>query len=243
LRLTGFGTEKVVEAVKAAVPKARVERVDRDLAQRRGAVGRVLAAFEAGESDVLVGTQMIAKGHDFPRVTLVGVIDADVGLGLPDFRAAERTFQLLTQVAGRAGRAARPGRVLLQTFQPENPVMRALVSGDTQAFLKAEAADREAALMPPFGRLAALIVSGPAAAAAAAFATELGRRAPHGPDVAVYGPAPPPLAMLRGQHRQRLLLKTGRDIDIQAVLRRWLGSVKLPKSLRLAVDVDPYSFL
>jgi primosomal protein N' (replication factor Y) len=193
--------------------------------------------------DLVIGTQIVAKGHHFPFLTLVGVIDADLGLGGGDLRAGERTYQLLTHVAGRAGRAERPGRAFLQTFMPEHPLMQALVKGDSAGFLAAESASRRAAGMPPFGRLAALIVSGPDEAAVIAAARALGHKAPHDQGVNVLGPAPAPLALLRGRHRHRLLLKCAREVDVQAVLRTWLKSVPLPAGVRLAVDVDPYSFL
>jgi primosomal protein N' (replication factor Y) len=174
---------------------------------------------------------------------LVGVVDAELGLTGGDLRATERTYQLLTQVAGRAGRAERPGRVLLQTFLPDNPVMRALVSGDRDGFIAAEMQARRDAGMPPFGRLAALIVSGPNPGSVQRLAAELGRRAPRTEGIAVLGPAPAPLALLRGRHRQRLLLKTGRSVKIQQVLRAWIGPIKIPNDVRLQIDVDPYSFL
>jgi primosomal protein N' (replication factor Y) (superfamily II helicase) len=189
--------------------------------------------------DVLIGTQIVAKGHHFPMLTLVGVVDADLGLTGGDLRAAERTYQLLHQVAGRAGRAERPGRVLLQTYMPEQPVMQALAAGDRDGFLEAEAASRRAQGWPPFGRLAALIVSA-ADPEAADFAA---RAAPQLPGIAVLGPAPAPLAILRGRHRRRLLVKAERGVSLQAVLRDWLGRVRLAGSARLQVDIDPYSFL
>jgi len=158
LRLTGYGTEKVIEAVRAALPTARVERLDRDLAQRRGEVARVLTAFEAGQLDVLVGTQMIAKGHDFPRVTLVGVIDADVGLGLPDFRSAERSFQLLTQVAGRAGRGDVAGEVVLQTHLPDHYALQLACTQDYPAFFEREMEFRRTMSYPPLAALVNVVV-------------------------------------------------------------------------------------
>jgi len=195
------------------------------------------------EVDLLIGTQMIAKGHHFPMLTLVGVVDADLGLHGGDLRATERTYQLLHQVAGRAGRADRPGRVLLQTFEPGHPVMRALVAGDRERFLASEAEDRRSAGMPPFGRLAALILAGPDAETVDGVARMLARAAPHGEGIQVWGPAPAPLAILRGRHRRRFLLKCRRDIAPQPLLRSWLAPVKLPGSVRLQIDIDPYSFL
>jgi primosomal protein N' (replication factor Y) len=176
-------------------------------------------------------------------LTLVGVVDADLGLAGGDLRAAERTFQLLSQVAGRAGRAAHPGRVMLQTYQPNHPVMEALVSGEAERFYAEEAAQRREAGMPPFGRLAALIVSGPDPAAVDKVAAQLARIAPHGADIDVLGPAPAPMALLRGKHRRRLLVRTSRKISLQTLLRDWLNRLGHGAGVRIAVDVDPYSFL
>ena len=193
--------------------------------------------------DLIIGTQIVAKGWHFPHLTLVGVVDADLGLAGGDLRAAERTVQLLHQVAGRAGRAEAPGRVLLQTFSPEHPVMQALIGGDLQAFMTAEAEGRKPGRWPPYGRLAALIVSADTADAADEVARDLGRAAPNADGILVLGPAPAPLAILRGRHRRRLLLKTRRDVPVQPLLRAWLDQVRVPGSARVDVDVDPVSFL
>jgi primosomal protein N' (replication factor Y) len=242
-RACGPGVERLAEEVAADFPDLRSAVMASDTLSGPRAAAELLARIAGHEIDLVIGTQIVAKGHHFPMLTLVGVVDADLGLEGGDLRAAERTHQLLTQVAGRAGRAERPGRVLLQTFRPDHPVMRALVANDAEGFRAAEAASRRAAGMPPFGRLAALIVSGPDGARAAEMAAELGHRAPRGEGIAVFGPAPAPLALLRGRHRHRLLLKTARNVDIQALLRAWTGPVRLPADVRLAVDVDPYSFL
>jgi primosomal protein N' (replication factor Y) len=193
--------------------------------------------------DVLIGTQIVAKGHHFPMLTLVGVVDADLGLTGGDLRAAERTYQLLHQVGGRAGRAEHKGRVLIQTFMPDQPVMQALASGDRDRFLQAEAAARRHAGLPPFGRLAALIVSAADAETCEFTARALSRAAPQLPGVAVLGPAPAPLAILRGRHRQRCLVKATREVRLQAILRDWLSRVRTSGSARIQVDIDPYSFL
>jgi primosomal protein N' (replication factor Y) len=245
LRLTGYGTEKVVEAVKAALPAARVDRLDRDLAERRGAVERVLAAFEKGETDVLVGTQMIAKGHDFPRVTLVGVIDADVGLGMPDFRAAERTFQLLTQVAGRAGRAQLPGEVILQSHLPDHYALRLACAQDHAAFFENEMQFRRTMGYPPATALVNLVLRAREARAAAKGAAALGRTLRDGAAgrYRVLGPAPAPLAKLRGEHRYQILLKGQRRAMREAVRRALVaeyGEVRWPG---VAVDVDPMTVM
>jgi primosomal protein N' (replication factor Y) (superfamily II helicase) len=245
LRLTGYGTEKVVEAVKAALPAARVDRLDRDLAARRGAVERVLAAFEKGETDVLVGTQMIAKGHDFPRVTLVGVIDADVGLGLPDFRAAERTFQLLTQVAGRAGRAQLQGEVILQSHLPDHYALRLACAQDYAAFFENEMQFRRTMGYPPATALVNLVLRAREARDAAKAAAALGRalRDRAAGRYRVLGPAPAPLARLRGEHRYQILLKGQRRAMREAVRRALVaqyGEVRWPG---VAVDVDPMTVM
>jgi primosomal protein N' (replication factor Y) len=245
LRLTGYGTEKVVEAVQAAVPAARVERLDRDRAARRGVLAQVLARFEAGETDVLVGTQMIAKGHDFPRVTLVGVVDADVGLGLPDFRSAERTFQLLTQVAGRAGRGDVPGEVILQSHLPDHYALTFACAQDYDAFFEREMEFRRTMGYPPVAALVNVILRGKDPAAGAEAADGLARflRGTGRGRFRVLGPAHAPLARIRGEHRFQILLKGHRPSMREAVRRalverhgprRWPG---------VAVDVDALSVM
>jgi primosomal protein N' (replication factor Y) len=207
------------------------------------AAAEAARAIEAREVDLIIGTQIVAKGWHFPHLTLVGVVDADLGLAGGDLRAAERTVQLLHQVAGRAGRAEAPGRVLLQTFSPEHPVMQALVRGDLEGFMASEAAMRQPGHWPPYGRLAALIVSADTALAADMLARDLAQVSPYGEGITVLGPAPAPLAILRGRHRRRLLLKTRRDVAVQPILRTWLAKVKVPHGGRVDVDVDPVSFL
>ncbi|NQV21517.1 MAG: primosomal protein N', partial [Rhodospirillales bacterium] len=174
---------------------------------------------------------------------LVGVVDADLGLSGGDLRAIERTYQLLFQVSGRAGRADRPGKVVLQTYVPDHPVMKALISGDRDGFLARETEARRAAMMPPFGRLAALIVSGHDEAQVREAAHTLARVAPRGTELQVFGPAPAPLSLLRGRHRWRLLLKAKRTVDVQETLRRWLDAAPMPSQVRVRADIDPYSFL
>jgi primosomal protein N' (replication factor Y) len=203
----------------------------------------IVAAITAGEVDILIGTQIIAKGHHFPHLTLVGVVDADLGLTGGDLRVSERTHQLLTQVAGRAGRADRPGRVLVQTYMPEHLVMAALASGDRESFLDAEKAERKAARMPPFGRLASVIVSGPREGDVDATARALGRARPSAAGLEVLGPAPAALSLLRGRHRRRFLVKADRNMTIQPILRDWLARVRPGRGVRVQVDVDPLSFL
>jgi primosomal protein N' (replication factor Y) len=193
--------------------------------------------------DVVVGTQVVAKGHHFPHLTLVGVVDADLGLEGGDLRAAERTWQLLHQVAGRAGRAERPGRVLLQTHFPAHPVMKALVAGARERFMAAEAADRRRLALPPYGRLAALIVSGRDPERVDRTARALAAAAPRAPDLTVLGPAPAPISVLRGRHRRRFLVKAQRDGRVQDWIADWLAKVEIPGTVRVQVDIDPYSFM
>ena len=245
LRLTGFGTEKVAEAVKAAYPAARVDRLDRDRASRRGVLAQTLAAFEKGEIDILVGTQMIAKGHDFPRVTLVGVVDADVGLGIPDFRSAERTFQLLTQVAGRAGRGDTAGEVMLQTHMPDHYALVHACSQDYAAFFERELEFRRTMGYPPVAALVNVIVRATdedkGREAIAALGSLL-RSSAHG-RYRVLGPARAPLARLRQEHRFQILLKgqrrAMRDAVRTALVSRY-GETRWPG---VAVDVDPLSVM
>ena len=239
----GPGVERLAEEALELFPEARLELFTSDSLMNRDEASAAVNRMIAGEIDILIGTQMAAKGHHFPNLTLVAVIDADLGLNGGDLRAAERTFQLLYQVAGRAGREDRPGRALVQTHMPEHPVMQALVSGDRDRFVAAELADRAAAGMPPYGRLASLIVSGPDPVAVDGVCAALARRAPQQPGVTVLGPSTAPLALLRGRHRRRFLLKASRETALQPLLHGWLERIGLPGSVRLQVDVDPYSFL
>ncbi len=239
----GPGVERLSEEVAERFPEARTALMVSDVLPGPRAAADLAEAMAAHRYDLLIGTQIVAKGHHFPMLTLVGVVDADLGLGGGDLRAAERTYQLLHQVGGRAGRAERPGRVLLQTYMPEQPVMRALAANDRDRFLEAEAGARRTAHLPPFARMAALIVSAPDPDAADFAARALARSAPHMPGVTVLGPAPAPLAVLRGRHRRRLLVQAERSVNLQAVLREWLAKVRFAGSTRLQVDIDPYSFL
>jgi primosomal protein N' (replication factor Y) len=239
----GPGVERITEEASAAFPGARLLVMASDTLPGPHAAAAAARAIVARECDLIIGTQIVAKGWHFPHLTLVGVVDADLGLSGGDLRAAERTVQLLHQVAGRAGRADAPGRVLLQTFAREHPVMQALIQGDLATFMAREAAARRPGHWPPYGRLAALIVSAETARGADETARDLGRAAPRGAGITVLGPAPAPLAILRGRHRRRLLLKTRRDIAVQPLLRDWLGRVEVPRATRVEVDIDPVSFL
>jgi primosomal protein N' (replication factor Y) (superfamily II helicase) len=239
----GPGVERLFEEVSARFPAVRTALMVSDLLPGPRAAAELAEAMTQRRYDLLIGTQIVAKGHHFPMLTLVGAVDADLGLVGGDLRAGERTYQLLQQVGGRAGRAERKGRVLIQTHMPEQPVMQALAAGDRDRFLEAEAAARRQAGLPPFGRLAALILSAADAETADFAARALARAAPHVPGVTVLGPAPAPLAILRGRHRRRFLVKTGRATNLQPLMREWLARVRLAGSARLQVDIDPYSFL
>jgi primosomal protein N' (replication factor Y) (superfamily II helicase) len=239
----GPGVERVAEEATRLFPEARVALAASDTLTTPKMAEALIADILDRRVDIIVGTQVVAKGHHFPALTLVGVIDADLGLGGGDLRAAERTYQMLSQVAGRAGRAERPGRVLLQTYQPDHAVMRALASGRSDDFLAAETGARASAHMPPYARLAAVVLSGPDEAKVERGARALAAKAPHAAGLTVLGPAPAPLALLRGRHRRRFLVRAERGLPLQPVLRRWLEEVRVPSSVEVRVDVDPVSFL
>lgn len=239
----GPGVERIAEEVTALFPQARMSVLSSDNLRGPASHKAVFDAIEAREVDIIVGTQIVAKGHHFPWLTLVGVIDADLGLENGDLRAAERTFQLLQQVAGRAGRAERPGRVLLQTYMPEHSVMQALVAGKRDAFLSREADARERLSLPPFGRLVGVVVSAADASLANKTARDMARHVPSADHVTVLGPAPAPLSLLRGRTRLRFLVKAGRNVNVQAFMQAWLSGIKVPNAVRISVDIDPYSFL
>ncbi|MDE1973165.1 MAG: primosomal protein N' [Hyphomicrobiales bacterium] len=240
----GPGVERLEEEVRALFPSARVLVLSSDLVATVERLREELDDVAAGRFDIVIGTQLVAKGHHFPKLNLVGIVDADLGLNNGDPRAAERTFQLLHQVVGRAGRDAGTGLGLLQTHQPEHPVIRALIAQDRKAFYDAEIEARERAGYPPFGRLASLVVSGPDKNDTGAFARALARAAPASDDVRVLGPADAPLALVRGRHRLRLLIKAPRNFDLSGYLREWLAEAPKAKgSIKVEVDVDPQSFL
>ena len=239
----GPGVERIADEVAALFPDARTAIVTSDTIWSPAKAAEFVGRMEAGAIDIVVGTQLVTKGYHFPNLTLVGVVDADLGLAGGDLRAAERSFQQIMQVSGRAGRGDKPGRVLVQTHEPSAPVISALVSGDAEGFYAAETEARREAAMPPFGRLAGIIVSAEDLGEATETARLIGRTAPRVENMAVFGPAPAPLAMLRGRHRQRLLVHAARSLDVQDVIRDWLGKLEWPRGVRVAVDVDPYSFL
>ncbi|WP_323037829.1 primosomal protein N' [Pararhodobacter sp.] len=240
----GPGVERMEEEVRELWPEARVAVLSSDLFGSARALKAQIAAIAAGAADIIVGTQLVAKGHNFPLLTLVGVIDADLGLQGGDLRAAERTFQLIRQVAGRAGRAERRGLALVQTHQPDHAVIKAILSGDDEGFWRAEAAERQALGMPPFGRLAGIILSSPNLEQAFEIGNALAARTEplHKIGAQVFGPAPAPIARVRGRHRVRLLVKAGKGAPLQQAIRAWVAQVKLPNDFRLSVDIDPQSF-
>jgi primosomal protein N' (replication factor Y) len=239
----GPGVERIADEVGELFPEARTAIVTSDTIWSPAKAAEFVAAMDAREIDIVVGTQLVTKGYHFPNLTLVGVVDADLGLQGGDLRAAERSFQQIQQVAGRAGRGDKPGRVLVQTHDPEAAVIATLVSGDVAGFYNAETEARREAAMPPFGRLAAIIISAEDSGEAETVARRIGHAAPSVDGMAVFGPAPAPLAMLRGRHRQRLLVHAARSLDVQDVIRDWLSGLDWSAKVRVAVDVDPYSFL
>jgi primosomal protein N' (replication factor Y) len=240
----GPGVERMAEEAQTLFPDARVAVLSSDLYGTARALKDHIQAIARGEADVIVGTQLVAKGHNFPKLTLVGVIDADLGLQGSDLRAAERTFQLMRQVAGRAGRAEIAGEAVLQTFQPEHPVIRAILGGDEEAFWAAEAGERRAAGVPPYGRMAGIVLSSPNVQEVFDLGTQMARM--DGPlrkiGAQVYGPAPAPIARIRGRHRVRLLVKAEKSAPLQQALVAWAAQFKLRGELRMAIDIDPQSF-
>ena len=240
----GPGVERLGEEAHALWPDARIATLSSDMYGSARALKEEIAGIAQGSADIIIGTQLVAKGHNFPKLTLVGVIDADLGLTGSDLRAAERTFQLMRQVAGRAGRAEAPGTALLQTYQPDHPVIRSILAGDEEGFWAAEAKERQQAGMPPYGRLAGVILSGPDVAAVFDAGNQLARndRALRDVGAQVFGPAPAPIARVRGRHRVRLLVKADKNVALQRALSIWVSQIKLKGDLRLAVDIDPQSF-
>ena len=244
LAVVGPGVERLAEEATALFPEAKVAVLSSDLFGSARALKEQIAKLAAGEVDVIIGTQLVAKGHNFPKLTLVGVIDADLGLQGSDLRAAERTFQLMRQVAGRAGRSDKPGVAALQTHQPEHPVIRAILDGDEEAFWSAEAQARAQAGVPPYGRLVGVVLSSPDAQEAFEVGQAMARNCQPLTQIGaqIFGPAPAPIARIRGRHRVRLLIKAEKNAPIQAALTAWTALFKLPNSLRLSIDIDPQSF-
>ncbi|HVV93196.1 MAG TPA: primosomal protein N' [Hyphomicrobiales bacterium] len=240
----GPGVERIVDEARAVFPDARLAVLSSDLTTGAERLREELHGIAEHRVDLVVGTQLVTKGHHFPDLTLVGVVDADLGLSTADPRAAERTFQLLDQVTGRAGRGARPGRGLVQTYDAQHPVMQALKAGRRDEFYAAEAEARADAALPPFGRLASIVVSAPERTEAESHARALARAFPEAEGIRLLGPAEAPLALLRGRHRQRLIVKAPRNCDLSGLIRAWLGAAPAPRGGTLvAIDVDPMSFL
>lgn len=239
----GPGVERIADEVAEILPEARVAVATSDTLNSPEKAADFVSHVEAGAIDVIVGTQLVTKGFHFPELTLVGVVDADLGLEGGDLRAAERTYQQIAQVAGRAGRGDKPGQVLIQTRHPGAAVIAALAAGDRDAFYAAETEARRHAGAPPFGRWAAIIVSSEDEAEAKEAARAIGGTRPDHPDIAILGPAPAPLSLLRGRYRYRLLINARRSAQVQDVIRQWLGALDFPRGVRVSVDVDPYSFV
>jgi primosomal protein N' (replication factor Y) len=243
MQACGPGVERLAEEVLWRFSDARFAILSSDTVATPKAADAFIQSVSKGEVDIIIGTQMAAKGHHFPYLTLVGVVDADLGLAGGDLRAAERTFQMLSQVAGRAGRESRPGMAMLQTLEPDNPVLSSLIDGDRDAFLAQEAEARLTAGMPPFGRLAAIIITSPREDRLYQAMQQLTASRPHFDLVKIYGPAIAPFGFLRGKHRARLLISADKSVNIQNILEDWLSPIKLASSVRVQIDIDPYSFL
>jgi len=239
----GPGVERIADEVAELLPEARIAVVTSDTLNSPTKIADFVEAAEGKLIDVIIGTQLVTKGYHFPDLTLVGVVDADLGLEGGDLRAGERSYQQIAQVAGRAGRGEKPGEVLIQTRHPEAAVIEALAGGDRDAFYAAEAEARRDAFAPPFGRWAAIIVSSEDEAEARAAARTIGATSPNLPDVQILGPAPAPMALLRGRYRYRLLINARRSAQVQDVIRQWLDPLKFPNGVRVAIDIDPYSFV
>lgn len=239
----GPGVERINDEIQNLFPDARTFVATSDTLYTPAKANEFVAKVDAGDIDIIVGTQLVTKGYHFPNLTLVGIIDADLGLEGGDLRAAERTFQQISQASGRAGRAQKEGQVYIQTRCPSAPVLQSLVSGERDAFYDAETMSRRRAGAPPFGRFAAIIISSEDEGEAASIARLIAQTAPRHDGMMVFGPAPAPLAMLRGRHRQRLLIQARRQVELQNIIRIWLDALNWPRHVRVAVDVDPYSFL
>lgn len=239
----GPGVERLEEEVSLSFPNARIGLMTSDNTSQAGATQELLDKIHARKIDIIIGTQMVAKGHHFPHLSLVGVVDADMGLEGGDLRAAERSYQLLSQVSGRAGRAHTSGKAVIQSYAPENLVIDALKAGDRDAFLDNESKIRQRSGVTPFGRMAAIIISGKESDATQKIAYEFLRHAPQGEGIRILGPSPAPLALLRGQYRFRMLVVTKRNVHIQKLLRHWLSLYRFPSSCSIKVDIDPYSFM
>jgi primosomal protein N' (replication factor Y) len=239
----GAGIEKIEEEVREKFPAARTALVSSDTMASAGAMENLISEIESGHVDIIIGTQILAKGHHFPNLTLVGVIDSDMGLFGSDFRAAEKTFQQLFQVAGRAGRGNEPGRVILQTYQPEHPVIRALAENNRDAFIEKDLENRRAANMPPFGQLIAIIVESEKENVLSDYCRALAAVAPNIVGGKIFGPIPAELYQVRSWYRMRFLVSGGEGAALQPVVMMWLSKVKQPSGVRVKIDVNPQNFL
>lgn len=244
LAAVGPGVERLAEEAEKRFPDAKISVLSSDMLMSARALKARIAGIAAGDADIIIGTQLVAKGHNFPLLTLVGVIDSDLGLMGGDLRAAERTFQLMRQVAGRAGRSDKKGIAYLQTHQPEHPVIKAILNGDEEEFWRAEAEQRQQAGVPPYGRLAGIVLTGPDLAQVFGLANHMAQNAAalYAIGAEVYGPAPAPIARVRGNHRVRMLVKAPKDVMLQAALATWRASVKVPNKMRISIDIDPQTF-
>lgn len=243
LTACGPGVERIMEEVSKRFPTARTAILSSDITSSYKEISEVIRKTAHNEVDILIGTQILAKGHNFPDLTLVGVIDADLGLMGTDLRASEQTFQLLSQVSGRAGRGSKKGTVYLQTLYPDNLVLQAVIEHDRQKFIEIEKKSRRLLKMPPYGKLAALIISSTNQQMAETTAYYLGKCAPNTELIQTLGPAPAPMSLLRGRYRYRLLLKTAKNINIQEVIKKWLDMIKIKSNVRVDIDINPYSFM
>lgn len=242
--LCGPGIERIEEEVKNRFPTASVETISSDIITSQTRLNEIISKIAKSEVDIIIGTQILVKGHHFPNLTLVGVVDGDMSFSSSDLRANENTFQLLTQVSGRAGRDVKKGNVVIQTYNPENSVMQAIKNNDREAFVKQELIDRQNAMMPPFSKLGALILSSKNKLALENVCAKLRQKMPVGLDnIQVYGPIDSPLSYLKNNYRKRFLLVVDRKIKIQDILKRWVSMVNIPSSVKLKVDIDPYNFM
>ena len=239
----GPGVERVAEEAARHFPKARIEIFSSDTAGNPAEIQARMARMEQGEIDILVGTQMVVKGHNFPRLTFVGVVDGDLSLAGGDPRAGERTYQTLVQVAGRAGRADKPGHALIQTHQPDHEALIALAAGDRERFISAELALREALLLPPYGKLAAIIMSGPDKGKTESFAKTVVSLAPKAEGIEILGPSEPPIGRLRGLYRRRILVQSEAGVNLSKYMKAWRERIKIPNKYKLQIDIDPQSFM
>ena len=239
----GPGVERLKEEISLKFPEAKTEILSSDTIQNPESLNQFIKKINDQSIDLIIGTQIVAKGHNFRRLTLVGIIDGDISLSGGDLRASEKTFQLLQQVSGRSGRENLPGKVFIQTYDPENDVMKALQKNNRDDFLKIEALDRQESQMPPFGRLAAIIISSKNESILDFLANKLAVQVPKFKDVIILGPAPAPVAIIRGRHRRRFLIKTSKNVNIQKVIKVWISSIKVHSSVKLAIDIEPYTFM